>query len=190
MFLKCTTRSEGRMNVLGVCTMSQDRATHKTFISVKSVVKSFFIHCTCRRIAQNLKEGERMGKINSKQKGARFERQLAGLLREYGYTDARRTAQYCGNTGDASDVIGLPGIHIEAKHQEKMSLYDWMDQAKRDSEESKNFPTVFHKKNNADILVTMRFDDWMQLYRTYYEDLIWRSAIGKQEEGANHEENE
>ena len=70
-------------------------------------------------------------KINSKQKGARFERQLAGLFRDYGYTDSRRTAQYCGNTGDASDVVGLPGIHIEAKHQEKMYLYDWMEQAER-----------------------------------------------------------
>ena len=61
--------------------------------------------------------------VNSKQKGARFERLLASLFREHGYK-ARRTAQYCGNTGDASDVIGLPGIHIEAKHQEKMKLYD------------------------------------------------------------------
>ena len=70
-----------------------------------------------------------MGKINSKDKGARFERQLAGLFRDYGYSGARRTAQYCGNTGDASDVVGLPGIHVEAKHQEKMYLYDWMEQA-------------------------------------------------------------
>ena len=53
-----------------------------------------------------------MGKINSKDKGARFERQLAGLFRDYGYSGARRTAQYCGNTGDASDVVGLPGIHV------------------------------------------------------------------------------
>ena len=43
--------------------------------------------------------------VNSKQKGARFERQLAGLFREYGYSDARRTAQYCGNTGEAADVV-------------------------------------------------------------------------------------
>ena len=69
--------------------------------------------------------------INSKQKGARFERQLAGMFRDYGF-QARRTAQYCGNTGDASDVIGLPGIHIEAKHQETMRLYDWMAQAVSD----------------------------------------------------------
>lgn len=107
-----------------------------------------------------------MGKINSKQKGARFERQLASLFREYGY-EARRTAQYCGNTGDASDVVGLPHIHIEAKHQEAMRLYDWMDQAKRDSAGTGNMPVVFHKKNNADVLVTMRFDDWMRLYKEW-----------------------
>ena len=104
--------------------------------------------------------------VNSKQKGARFERLLASRFREYGY-QARRTAQYCGNTGDASDVVGLPGIHIEAKHQERMQLYDWMAQAKRDSAGSGKLPVVFHKKNNADILVTMTFDDWMNLYREW-----------------------
>lgn len=102
--------------------------------------------------------------INSKDKGARFERHLAGLLKERGY-EARRTAQYCGNTGDASDVVGLPGIHIEAKHQEQMRLYEWMAQAIRDSNGTGNMPVVFHKKNNAEILVTMRFDDFMELYK-------------------------
>lgn len=104
--------------------------------------------------------------VNSKQKGARFERQLASKFREYGY-EARRTAQYCGNTGDASDVVGLPGLHIEAKHQERMSLYDWMAQAKRDSEGTGNLPAVFHKKNHAAILVTMELDDFMNLYREW-----------------------
>lgn len=104
--------------------------------------------------------------VNSKQKGARFERLLASRFREYGY-EARRTAQYCGNTGDASDVAGLPGLHIEAKHQEKMYLYDWMAQAKRDSEGTGRLPAVFHKKNNAEILVTMEFEDFMNLYREW-----------------------
>ena len=110
-----------------------------------------------------------MGKINSKQKGARFERLLASKFREYGYTESRRTAQYCGNTGDASDVVGLPHLHIEAKHQETMRLYDWMDQAKRDAEAGGegNLPAVFHKKNHADILVTMRFEDFMEIYKEY-----------------------
>lgn len=104
--------------------------------------------------------------VNSKQKGARFERLLASRFREYGY-EARRTAQYCGNTGDASDVVGLPGIHIEAKHQERMQLYEWMAQAKRDAAGTGRLPAVFHKKNHAEILVTMELEDWIHLYREW-----------------------
>ena len=107
--------------------------------------------------------------VNSKRKGARFERKLARIFREQGYDDARRTAQYCGNTGEAADIANLPGIHVEAKHQEKMYLYDWIDQARRDAEAGGkgDLPAVFHKKNNADILVTMRLEDWFNLYREW-----------------------
>lgn len=113
-------------------------------------------------------------KINSRQKGARFERTLAARFREYGYEDSRRTAQYCGNTGDASDVIGLPGIHVEAKHVEQMRLYEWIAQAKRDAEGTGRLPAVFHKKNNAEILVTMEIEDWFNLFREWeagFDDL-------------------
>ena len=104
--------------------------------------------------------------VNSKQKGARFERLLASKFREYGY-EARRTAQYCGNTGDASDVVGLPSLHIEAKHQEQMRLYDWMAQAKRDADGTGKIPVVFHKKNNAEILVTLELESFMDIYREW-----------------------
>ncbi len=108
-----------------------------------------------------------MGKA-SRDKGARFERSLASKFREYGY-DARRTAQYCGKSGDASDVTGLPGIHVEAKHVEVMRLYEWMAQAKRDAAAGggASLPAVFHKKNNAEILVTMTLEDWFCLYREW-----------------------
>lgn len=107
--------------------------------------------------------------INSRAKGARFERTLASKFREYGYKDARRSAQYCGNTGEAADIVNLPGIHVEAKACETMRLYDWMDQAKRDAEAGGkgNIPAVFHKKNNCEILVTMTLDGFMQLYREF-----------------------
>lgn len=108
--------------------------------------------------------------INSKQKGARFERTLAKILRdEYGYDEARRTAQYCGNTGDASDVVGLPYIHIEAKHVERLNIYDAIAQAKRDAKAGGKglLPAVFHKKNNCKILVTMELDDFMKIYTEF-----------------------
>ena len=110
-----------------------------------------------------------MGKINSKQKGARYEREIASKLRDYGYCDSKRTAQYCGNTGDASDVVGLKGIHIEAKHQERIQIYDWMAQAIHDSAKNDrgDIPAVFFRKNNAETLVCVRLDDFMKLYREY-----------------------
>lgn len=104
--------------------------------------------------------------VNSKQKGARYERELAVYFRDRGY-DTRRTAQYCGNTGDAADVVGLPYIHIEAKHQEQLRLYDWIAQAVHDAADSGQLPVVFHRKNNEKTLVTMCLDDWFELYRAY-----------------------
>lgn len=123
--------------------------------------------------------------VNSKQKGARFERLLAAVFRAQGY-DARRTAQYCGNTGDASDVVGLPGIHVEAKHQERMALYEWMSQAIRDAEAGGGnaLTAVFHKKNNAEILVTMTIDDWFELYREYASG---RELQAREEQNNDHQ---
>ena len=104
----------------------------------------------------------------SREKGKRFERQIASLFKEWGY-DAHRTAQYRGNTGQAGDVEGVPFIHIEAKHQERMNLYDWVEQAQRDAraEGKNNLPVVIHHQNNKPILCTMTFDAWIQLYNEY-----------------------
>ena len=111
-----------------------------------------------------------MGKM-SREKGKRFEREVAAMFKEYGY-DASRSAQYCGKTGEAADVIGVPFIHIEAKHQEKMHLYDWMDQSKSDSsaEGKGNIPVVIHRQNHKETLVTMRFEDFMKFYTAYDVD--------------------
>lgn len=110
-----------------------------------------------------------MGKF-SKDKGARFERQVAHLFQTHGI-DAHRTAQYQGNTGAAGDIEGVPYIHIEAKHQEHMRLYEWMAQSVFDAEAEGiyNLPTVIHKANNKPVLVTMRFEDWMQMYMPYVQ---------------------
>lgn len=99
--------------------------------------------------------------MNSRDKGAKGERELAGKLREFGY-DARRGQQFCGANGDA-DVVGLPGIHIECKRVERLNLYDAMSQSVRDAREGE-VPTVFHRKNHCEWLVTMRMKDWMQMY--------------------------
>ena len=110
--------------------------------------------------------------MNSREKGKRFEREVAKKLRENGYTDARRGQQYCGANGDA-DVVGLPYIHIECKAVEKLNLYDAMDQAKADAKGIEE-PVVIHKKNNKPVLVTMEFDTFMRMYEPFKESMMVR----------------
>lgn len=100
--------------------------------------------------------------MNSREKGKRGERELAKKLREYGY-DCRRGQQFCGANGDA-DVVGLPGIHIECKRNEKLNVYDAIFQAVRDCVTGL-LPAVFWRKNNSEWLVTMTLEDWMELYK-------------------------
>lgn len=104
--------------------------------------------------------------MNSKQKGKRGELEFAKLCRDMGY-DVRRTAQYCGNTGDASDCVGLPGIHIEVKRTERLSIYDAMAQAIWDSRNSGDIPIVAHRRNDSQWLIIMESDDWFKLYREW-----------------------
>lgn len=105
-----------------------------------------------------------MTTLNSRNKGARFERTLAKILRGYGY-NCRRGQQFCGANGDA-DVVGLPGIHIEAKHVERLNLYDAMAQSVRDARDGE-IPVVVHKKNYSKPMITMYLDDWIDLYREW-----------------------
>lgn len=100
-----------------------------------------------------------MGKM-SRNKGKTGEREIASILREYGY-DARRGVQYHGGA-DSPDVVGLPGIHIEVKRTERLSLYDAMAQAKHDC--GSNIPVVMHRKNNCEWVAIMRLSDFMEIY--------------------------
>jgi Holliday junction resolvase len=99
--------------------------------------------------------------MNSRDKGKRGERELAHKLQEYGYS-TRRGQQYSGANGDA-DVVGMPGIHIECKRVEHLNIYDAISQSVHDARRDE-IPAVFHRKNNAEWLVTLRLDDFMKIY--------------------------
>lgn len=109
--------------------------------------------------------------INSREKGKRAERALAKKLREYGFSECRRGQQFSGANGDA-DVVGLLNIHIEAKHVERLNIWDAIAQAKHDARIGE-MPVVFHKKNNTEWLVTMPLENWITLYRAYYYGEIY-----------------
>lgn len=106
--------------------------------------------------------GEEM--TNSRAKGARGERELANVLKEYGY-DTRRGQQYSGANGDA-DVVGLPHIHIECKRVEKLNIDKAMQQSMDDARENE-VPVVMHRKDRQRWLVTMTMDEWMKFYERW-----------------------
>lgn len=98
----------------------------------------------------------------SQRKGADGERELAAILREYGYTIERGGSL---SFGEVPDLAGLPGIHIECKRCEQVRLSEWMKQAEKDSQYFRDgLPAVFHRRSREGWRVTMNLADFMQLY--------------------------
>ena len=102
--------------------------------------------------------------INSRAKGAKGERELAGILRDYGY-NCRRGQQYSGLEGE--DVVGLDYIHIECKRVQSLNIEKALQQSKRDAKENQ-IPAVFHRKNKEKWKVTLDLADFMKLYNEFY----------------------
>ena len=103
--------------------------------------------------------------INSRRKGADGEREIAHILQEKGF-EARRGQQFCGKNGDA-DVVGLDGIHMEIKRVENLNIYNAMAQSKSDARDGE-IPVVIHRRNRDEWKVTMRLDDFIEMYKAWF----------------------
>ena len=98
----------------------------------------------------------------SQRKGAAGERELAQILREYGYSCDRGGSL---SFGEVPDLTGLPGVHIECKRAQQQNLYAWLDQARRDADKFHDgLPAVFWRKNRCPWLVVMDLRDWISFY--------------------------
>ena len=87
--------------------------------------------------------------VNSRSKGKMGEREIALLMRECGYTNARRSAQYCGNTGDAPDVVGVDVFLQQAEREAKKGLV----------------PIVMYRRNKEKWKVCIRLDLFMLIWK-------------------------
>ena len=104
-----------------------------------------------------------MGGKRSQRKGAEGELELCKIFREHGYDCSRGGSL---SFGEVPDITGLPGVHIEVKRVEKQSIYEWMNQARRDADKFRDgLPAVFWRKNSRPWLVIMDLRDWMILYQ-------------------------
>ena len=98
--------------------------------------------------------------MNSKQKGKRGELEAAKILKDLGIGTPRRAQQYSGVAG-SSDLVGVPGLAIEVKRQERASyshLVEWMHQATNAATDQEK-PIVMHRKARSDWLITLKAQD-------------------------------
>lgn len=105
--------------------------------------------------------------MNSREKGKRGERELANILRGFGF-ETRRGQQFSGANGDA-DVVGLPGVHIECKRVEQLNVEKALQQAERDRRPGE-VPVVMHRANGTEWKVTLRLEDFMIFYGAWKGD--------------------
>jgi len=103
-----------------------------------------------------------MSGSRSQRKGAAGERELKDKLRGYGYDIERGGSM---TFGEVPDLTGLPGVHIECKRVERLNVPEAMQQAVRDADRFHDgMPVLFHRRSRSPWLVTLRMEDFMQLY--------------------------
>ena len=102
--------------------------------------------------------------MNSRDKGARGERELARWLTDNGHP-ARRGQQYSGSP-DSPDVVcpSLP-LHFEVKRVERLRLHEAMQQAIDDTGPGM-VPVVAYRASRKPWLAIMKLSDLMALMQS------------------------
>lgn len=106
-----------------------------------------------------------MGKINSRDKGARYERHIAQVLREHGY-EAERGCQHSGGKDSPDVKHNMQGVHIECKAVERLNIWQALEQSKRDAGENE-IPVVMFKKNRTKDYVALPLEDFIEIYKAW-----------------------
>jgi len=98
----------------------------------------------------------------SRRKGAAGEREAAAKLNEVLGTRFHRGRQYHGGP-DSPDLAGdLPGLHLEVKRCESMSLYKALAQARQDADVSQ-VPAVMHRTNKKPWVIIVEVEQLIRL---------------------------
>jgi Holliday junction resolvase len=112
----------------------------------------------------------------SAQKGNLFERELAAWLRTRLGVNAHRAALSGGGrflgVGGGADLVGTPGVWIEAKRTERLAIPEALRQAETaiGLARAPEMPVVIARTNRMPTeasYVVMRLQDWALLYEAY-----------------------
>lgn len=121
--------------------------------------------------------------MNSRQKGARGEREAAQEWTRIMGGHARRGQQFSGGKESPDIVIAHRNIHVEVKRVEAGNPYKWMEQAVRDAADK--VPVVLHRKNNQGWLLIVRLED-VPRFLLAAADTEATAPVGEQEVPVDH----
>lgn len=104
-----------------------------------------------------------------RRKGAVAERELSKLITKIFGANASRSAR---NGVDAAEDIAhdVAGLFIECKRVERLNVPQAMDKARIDADG--RIPTLWHRRNRGEWLLTIRAEDLpvlIELYRAHQE---------------------
>lgn len=114
-----------------------------------------------------------------KAKGDKYERELAThMANATGLPCARAPLSGGGAIGvfhGGSDLLGTPGVHVEAKRVERLNVLDALKQAEKSLAKTgaPEAPAVINRRNHmatGESLVTMRLDAWLELYAAWLRE--------------------
>lgn len=96
-----------------------------------------------------------------RRKGATGELEVVQILKDRGWTEARRTSDGRTQNARGDFANGPAGTHLEAKRCEKTKVWEWMAQA--ESECGLNTPVVAFRRSNSPWLACIHLDELLAL---------------------------
>ena len=119
-----------------------------------------------------MNDRQKKGKA-ARNKGARYELELAHILRDYYGYPVRRGYVF----QNESDLVGLRGVHCEVKAVERLNIWAAYKQAVSEAQKrADGVPVVFHHRSREGWLVTMSLEDWVDFYGGWHDDTERGSA--------------
>ena len=105
-----------------------------------------------------------MSGLSAREKGAKFELEVVGILRVAGWPLAERTSNGRVQSARGDIAGGPPGVHIECKRQEILNVPKAFDQIRRDASPL-DIPVMVHRPSRHEIMATLPLEELLPLLR-------------------------
>jgi len=117
-------------------------------------------------MAITIKSRKQKGRLFQQEIAKRISKLLGIQIEKDGEVESRPLPQKGTDVILRGEALKKFPFSIEAKRTENISLYSWIEQAKRNKADKTNW-LLFHKKNHSKAIVILSADAFFRLYDDY-----------------------